>query len=58
VIERRNQEDAFQIGDMEKQINTVSKLFDRAMHLWTVLREEEKVQQWDQEEERESTSIQ
>ena len=58
VIEQKNQEDAFQIGDMEKQVNTVSKLFDGAMHLQTVLKEEEKVQQWDQEEERESTSIQ
>jgi hypothetical protein len=43
---------------MEKQVNTATGLFDRAAHLWTTLEEDEQVQQWDQEEERISASIQ
>jgi hypothetical protein len=33
-------------------------LFDKATQLWTTLEEDEQVQQWDQEEERISTTIQ
>jgi hypothetical protein len=36
---------------MEKQASVVEELFDRVTQLWTTLEEDEKVQQWDQEEE-------
>jgi hypothetical protein len=58
VREQRKQEAAFQIGEMEKQVSTVAELFDRATQLWTTLEEDEQVQQWDQEEERVSATIQ
>jgi hypothetical protein len=35
---------------MERQVNAVGDLFDRAMQLWKVLEKDEQVQQWDQEE--------
>jgi cell fate (sporulation/competence/biofilm development) regulator YmcA (YheA/YmcA/DUF963 family) len=43
---------------MEKQASAVEELFNRATQLWTMLEEDEQVQQWDQEEERLSTTIQ
>jgi hypothetical protein len=43
---------------MEKEAREVEELFDRAAQIWTILEEDEKVQQWDQEEETINTSIQ
>jgi hypothetical protein len=37
---------------MEKEAREVEELFDRTTQIWTILEEDEKVQQWDQEEER------
>jgi hypothetical protein len=36
---------------MEKEAREAEELFDRAAHVWKMLEEDEKVQQWDQEEE-------
>jgi len=58
VQEQREQQSALQIVDMEKEARAVEELFDRAVHIWTILEEDEKVQQWDQEEEIINTSIQ
>ena len=44
--------------EMEKQESAIEELFNRFVHLWIALEEDEQVQQWDQEEERVSTSIQ
>jgi hypothetical protein len=43
---------------MEKQAREVEELIDRVVHLWTMLEEDDKFQQWDQEEETISVSIQ
>jgi FtsZ-binding cell division protein ZapB len=58
VREQRKAEVALQLAEMEKQVNTTAGLFDKAVQLWTTLEEDEQVQQWDQEEERISTTIQ
>jgi hypothetical protein len=58
VREKRKQEVALQMVEMEKQASAVEELFDRATQLWTMLEEDEQVQQWDQEEERVSATIQ
>jgi len=58
VKEQRKQEVASQIDERERQVNTTTILFDRATQLWITLDEDEKVQQWDQEEERVSVAIQ
>jgi hypothetical protein len=41
-----------------KKPGKVEELFDRTTQIWTILEEDEKVQQWDQEEERINASIQ
>jgi len=43
---------------MEKEARKVKELFDETTQIWTILEEDEKVQQWDQEEERISAAIQ
>jgi hypothetical protein len=43
---------------MEKEAREVAKLFDRTAQIWTILEEDEKVQQWDQQEDKISASIQ
>jgi hypothetical protein len=43
---------------MEKEAREVEELFDRTTQIWTILEEDEKVQQWDQQEERINASIQ
>jgi hypothetical protein len=43
---------------MEKEAKKVEDLFDRTMQIWIILKEYEKVQQWEHEEERVNTSIQ
>jgi hypothetical protein len=43
---------------MEKETREVEELFDRTVQIWTILEEDEKVQQWDQEEERIIVAIQ
>jgi hypothetical protein len=52
VREQRKQEAALQLAELEKHVSTTEELFDRVMQLWTMLEEDEQVQQWDQEEER------
>jgi hypothetical protein len=46
------------MDEMERQVSAVVDLFDRAAQLWTVLEEDEQVQQWDQEEGKISATIQ
>jgi chromosome segregation ATPase len=58
VREKRKQEVAIQIAEMEKQASAVEELFDRATQLWTALEEDEKVQQWDQEDDTINAAIQ
>jgi len=43
---------------MKKKSREVEYLFDRAAHIWTILEEDEKVQKWDQEEEKINTTMQ
>ena len=43
---------------MEKEAREIEELFDRTVHIWTILEEDEKFQQWDQQEERINTTIQ
>jgi hypothetical protein len=43
VREQRKIKVALQLAEMEKQFNTAAKLFDKAVQLWTVLEEDEKV---------------
>jgi hypothetical protein len=42
---------------MEKEAREVAKLFNRTAQIWTILEEDEKVQQLDQQEEKISTAI-
>jgi hypothetical protein len=58
VREKRKQEASLQLAELEKHVSTTEELFDRVVQLWTVLDEDEQVQQWDQEEERLNASIQ
>jgi len=57
VREKRKAEVALQLEDMGKQVNTAAELFDKLSHLWTTLEEDEKVREWNQEEERISATI-
>jgi hypothetical protein len=43
---------------MEKEAREVTKLFDKTVQIWTILEEDEKVQQLDQQEEKTSATIQ
>jgi hypothetical protein len=43
---------------MEKEAREVIEMFEKITQIWTVLEEDEKVQQWDQQEEKISASIQ
>jgi hypothetical protein len=43
---------------MEKDARAVEELFDRATQIWTILEEDNKVQQWDQEDATIKTAIQ
>jgi hypothetical protein len=58
VREQRKQEATEQLQEIERQVHAVGDLFDKATQLWTKLEEDQQVQQWDQEEERISTTIQ
>jgi hypothetical protein len=42
---------------MEKEEREVTELFDKTAQRWTILEEYEKVQQWDQQEEKNNTTI-
>jgi hypothetical protein len=41
--EKRKEEVALQMEEMEKQLRTTEKLLNEAMQLWTTLEEDEKV---------------
>jgi len=43
---------------MQKEVEKVTQLFDRTSQLWTMLEEDDKVQQLDQQEEVINTAIQ
>jgi hypothetical protein len=43
---------------MKKEAREVEDFFNKATQIWTILEEDEKVQQWDQKEERINTAIQ
>jgi hypothetical protein len=58
VIAEREQQAALQVEMMEKEAKKVTKLFDRTMQLWTMLEEDDRVQQLDQQEEEINTAIQ
>jgi hypothetical protein len=58
VKEKRKQEATGQMEEMERQVSTTVDLFDRETQLWTKLEEDQQVQQWDQEEEKISATIQ
>jgi hypothetical protein len=58
VKEKRKQEATTQIEEMERQVSAVVDLFDKEKQLWMKLEEDQQVQQWDQEEERISATIQ
>jgi ABC-type Mn2+/Zn2+ transport system ATPase subunit len=42
---------------MEKEAREVAELLDRTAHIWTILEEDEKVQQLDQQEEKINDAI-
>jgi hypothetical protein len=46
VKEKRKQEAARQMDEMERQFNAIVDLFDRLAHLWTKLEEDQHVQHW------------
>jgi hypothetical protein len=58
VREQRAQEYALQITEMEKATREIEELFNTVAWIWMIQEEDEKVQQWDQEEERFNTTIQ
>jgi RNAse (barnase) inhibitor barstar len=59
VKDQRKQEETRKMEEMERQVSATINLFDRvATQLWKKLEEDQQVQQWDQEEEKISTSIQ
>jgi hypothetical protein len=58
VREQREQQSALQIVEMVKEAREVEELFRQNTQIWTILEEDEKVQQWDQQEEKISASIQ
>jgi hypothetical protein len=57
VKEQRKQEATGKMEEMELQVNAIVDLFDRETQLWIKLEEDQQVQQWDQEEERISATI-
>jgi catalase len=58
VKEKRKQEETMQIKEIERQVHAATDLFEKATQLWTKLEEDQQVQQWDQEGERISATIQ
>jgi hypothetical protein len=58
VKEKRKQEVTTQIEEMERQVSTSVDFFDKEKKQWMKLEEDQQAQQWDQEEERISESIQ
>jgi hypothetical protein len=44
--------------EMEKQVSVAVELFNKVAQIWTMLEEDEKVQQWDHKEERVTVIIQ
>jgi hypothetical protein len=58
VKEQRKQEATGQMDEMERQVNAVVELFDRAAQPWKKLEEDQQVQHWDQEDEKISVAIQ
>jgi hypothetical protein len=57
VQEQWKENVSLQLEKMEKQVNTIVRLFDRASQIWTTLEDDQQVQQWDYEEERIITTI-
>jgi exonuclease VII large subunit len=58
VTAEREQQEALQIEMMEREAKKVTKLFDRTAQLWTMLEEDDKVQQLDQQEDKINTAMQ
>jgi len=57
IQEKREQKYALHIVEIEKEAREVIELFDKIVHIWTILEEDGKVQQLDQQQEKISTSI-
>jgi hypothetical protein len=57
IREKREQQSALHIVDIAKEAREVIELFDKIVHIWTILEEAEKVQQLDQQEDKISASI-
>jgi hypothetical protein len=58
VKEQRKQQAATQMEEMEQQVRAVADLFDKAVQLWKKQEEDQQVEQWDQEEENISATMQ
>jgi hypothetical protein len=58
VKEKRKQEETTQIKEIERQVHAATDLFEKEAQLWMKLEEDQQVQQWDQEGERISATIQ
>jgi hypothetical protein len=58
VKEKRKQEATTQIKEIEQQVHAMTDLFEKEAQLWMKLEEDQQVQQWDQEGERISATIQ
>jgi predicted nucleic acid-binding Zn-ribbon protein len=57
VQEWREQQYTLHIVEMEKEVREVADFFNRTVQIWTILEEDEKFQQWDQQEDKISISI-
>jgi hypothetical protein len=57
-VDEREQQASLQVEMMQKEVEKVTQLFDRTSQLWTMLEEDDKVQQLDQQEEVINTAIQ
>jgi hypothetical protein len=51
VVYEREQKETLQVEVMQKEYERVTQLFDNTAHLWTMLEEDDRVQQLDQQEE-------
>jgi 5'-deoxynucleotidase YfbR-like HD superfamily hydrolase len=58
VNEQIKKDKSRQMDEMERQVIAIVDLFDREAKLWTNIEEDQQVQNWDQEEEKISASIQ
>jgi hypothetical protein len=57
VREHREYKSALRIVEMAKEAREVEELFDKTTQIWTIMEEDENVEQWDQQEEKISTAI-